>query len=543
MSAIVTTRFKKKLLAVVCCGTGLVTLAASHAAFAAPVSESVPPFPPDATATLEPQVLVQAVEFSGNRTFTPESLSAQIAADIGKPLTFVQIEALARKIEAFYRDAGYQLVKVIVPEQEFGNDRALKLMVLEGWLGQVAINNNQRFSSEQVQEILRANGVKEAKAFKLSDVERALITLNRRSGIEVSSTLKPGSETGSTDLVVDVQEEARIKGSIELNNYGSENSGEYRLIPSLTLPNLSGRGDEMNVIAMTNVGSGDVRYGYVDYKTPIGTGTTSAQFYASKGNVGVGREFKVLEIEGDSLGLGVGLAHEYLLSARTSLGVSAWLEVQDMEQTMLGTVTSEDEIRKLRLGVSFDHSDLDGRTLASFDVHQGLGEVLGGMDSNSLMSSRSFARADNNFTKVTYDLIRLQRLTPRLMVVPRFYGQYAFNSVVSSEEWAIGGVNSVMGHSTSAASGDSGFTASVEGRYAMFENDDRYQLIGRLDHGQVFIKKPLLDQDDKADLSGAGIGFLARPYAGIDLRLDVGLPIGGKTDDSTYVYGQVRYRF
>ena len=488
-------------------------------------------------------VQINQVAFSGNRTFTSDQLSGLIASEIGKPLTLKDMQALAAKVEAFYHQSGYQLVRVVVPSQDFTRAQALQLVVLEGWLGDIRIQGNQRYADERITAVLEAGGIERQQTFTLSQMERALTRINQQSGVEVSSTLQPGQETGSTDMIIDVTEAPRVQGSVELNNFGSENTGEYRLMPSVSLANLTGRGDVLNALAMTSIGEGDLWFGYVGYETPINARGTKAHAYYSQGNVDVGQEFQVLEIQGDNQSWGLGVSQDYIRSARSILGAEFWLESQDLEQSMLDTVTSEDKIRKVRARVSLDNTDLNGRTLASLDLHQGLGEMLGAMDSESELSSRSYAEADNDFTKLSFDVARIQRVTPRIVVIPRLNGQFAFDSLVSSEQWAIGGFSSVAGHVASAYSGDHGFTASVEGRYSLFNDSDRYQLVSRLDHGQIFIKKPYLDQDDSQKLSGFAFGVQARPMEKVELRLDWATPLGEKTEDSSYIYAQARYRF
>ena len=519
------------------CALGFAVMTAN----AAMASESAAPATPAQAS--QSRVMVKAVEFSGNRTFTSEQLSAQIANDIGRPMSLVEMKAQAAKIEAYYQAANYRLVKVVVPAQDFANEPALKLVVLEGWLGNVQVTGAKRFTPEQVHDALTAGGVVEGKPFTLEQVERALTHLNRLSGIEVSSTLQPGVQTGSTDLVVDVTEAPRIQGAMEINNYGSKDTGETRLMPSLKFANLTGHGDEANVLALTSVGDGDLWYGYVDYSLPLNAQGTKARAYFSKGNVDVGNTYRVLEIEGDNQSWGLGVSQDFVRSARSIVTAEAWLESQDLEQSILGVRTAEDKIRKLRFSLNLDNSDLYGRTLATAGLHYGLGEALGGMDDDSLMSSRAAAKADNKFTKFTFDVARLQQITPRFLVIPRIAGQYSLDSLVSSEQWGVGGFNSVVGHAPSTYSGDHGFTASLEGRYSLFKDNDRYQATARLDHGQVWLKDPLVGQDDHQDLSGAAIGLLARPIDSVDLRVDFGVPIGDKTEDSSYVYAQARYRF
>lgn len=523
--------FKNASARAALCALGLAVAATSQVAWSATASVS------------QSSVMVQKVIFAGNKTFTAEQLSALIASDIGRPLSLQEMKALAEKVQAFYHGAGYRLVKVVVPVQDFARMEALQLTVMEGWLGNIEVKGNQRYATARVIAALEAEGIEPSRTFRLEDVERVLTRLNRQSGIEVTSTLQPGAETGSTDLVIDLTEAPRVQGTVEVNNYGSENTGKNRLIPSAKLANLTGRGDALNALAMTALGDGDLNFQYVDYMTPINALGTKAHAYYSQGNVEVGREFRVLDIEGDNRSWGLGLSQDYIRSARDIYTLETWLESQDLEQTMLGTTTSEDKVRKLRIRLGLDHTDLSGRTLAAIDLHQGLGEMLGGMDDESQASSRSYARADNRFTKLTFDLARLQRLTPRLVAIPRLYGQFSSDSLVSSEQWAIGGINSVAGHPSSIYSGDHGFTASLEGRYALFERNDRYQAFARLDHGQVYIKQPYIDQDDSETLTGATFGVLARPTDSLDLRLDWAVPVSEKTEDGSYIYAQARYRF
>ncbi|EHA14340.1 ShlB/FhaC/HecB family hemolysin secretion/activation protein [Halomonas sp. HAL1] len=489
------------------------------------------------------QVLVSGFSFEGNHIYNSATLSGLIASEIGKPMTLKQIQDTAALITDYYHQNGYPLAKVVVPQQTFGDDRPVTLVVLEGQLGAIDVRGNQRYASSRVSAVLGAAGTETGEPIMLDEVERSLTSLNRQSGITASATLRPGGEQGYTDLVVDVEEAPRVTGSLEVNNYGSKDTGRYRVMPSVKFQNLSGRGDELDLIGMKSLGDGDAWFGYAGYTTPLNARGTSMELYGSTGNVSVGREFKVLEIEGDSTSLGLGLHQDHVFSARNVVTYSAWLESTDLKQSLLDTTVVQDNVRKVRLGAALDHSDLSGRTLLSADVHQGLGENLGGMDNNSVESSRPYAGADNEFTKLTVDLMRIQRINSRLLAVPRLYGQYAFDPLVSSEQFAVGGVNSVRGHAPSGYSGDNGFTVSLEGRYDLFEGDQRYQLISGVSHGRTYIKKPFVDQEDEQDISGFSLGVLANPIEPVQLRLDWGIPLGDKTEDSSYVYAQVQYNF
>lgn len=495
----------------------------------------------EASAT-QSRIVVNAVTFSGNTRFSSEALASLVAGDLGKALSFEELQALAAKVERHYHAAGYFLTRVVIPQQDIGEKRTLELRVLEGWLEQINVTSSPRFKEERVRRALQ-NDIRIGQPFKVSDLERSLAALNKNSGISVGSTLKAGEQPGATVIDVEVTEERRVSGSIEANNFGSKNTGEYRIIPAVALPNFTGRGDQLSLFGVFSPEVSDLYFAQVNYVTPLNVHGTSANLYYSQGNYQVGREFEVLEIEGDNSAWGVGLSQDVVLSAKTGLTFELWLESSDMEQTMLGAVSSRDEIRKIRLGANVDVKDMRGRTFASLHVHQGLGEALGGMDDDSVLSSRAFGGADNDFTKLVATVTRLQSLHPRLFALLHVAGQYAFESVVAGEQFAIGGANSVRGHPQSAFSGDDGFVINAELRFSVLPEDNRYQLAAFFDHGQVRTKKPIIGQDTWNRISGAGVGGRAVLFDDLELRLDLAAPVGTKTEDSFYAYAQVRYRF
>lgn len=496
-----------------------------------------------APATAYTKLLVNAVTFSGNRAFSNEQLSAAIQADLGRQMSLEDIKALAAKVELHYRNAGYALVKVVVPVQDFAPAKAVELVVLEGWLGSLQVRGAQRFPTVQVEQAFLAESVAQGKPFTLGAAERALTRLNRLSGIQVTSTLRPGEELGSTDVLVDVTESPRVQGAIEMNNYGNSSSGAYRVVPQLKFANLTGRGDEANIMGMTSLGHGALWFGYLDYSLPVNAYGTKARAYYARGNVDLGGAYQVLEIEGDNTTWGLGLSHDVVRSERDVLTVETWLESQDLQQRILGVLQAEDKIRKLRVGLTWDRADLYGRTLAAVGLQYGLGDGLGGMSDSSQMSSRSGVQADNRFTKLTFELSRLQQLAPRWLLIPRVAGQYASRSLVASEQWGIGGFNSVSGHAPSTFAGDQGYTASVEGRYALLKDSNRYQATARLEHGQVWLKQGLVGQDTNPHLTGMTVGLLARPIDRLEMRIDLGKPIGGRTEKKAYLYAKLRYHF
>ncbi len=498
--------------------------------------------PPSRSSRKESTIKVGSVKITGNSAFSTEELQSLISDNYGKKLTFSQIKGMASTIENHYHDRGYRIAKVIVPKQNMKSGGALQLQVLEGRLGDVNVTGNKRYSEKRIKDTFYAYN-QEGKALTMSEIERPLVMLNSRSGISVSSTLSPGADTGLTNVGIEVKEEPRVKGTIEFNNFGSDDSGKYRFIPYIALPNMTGAGDELGFFGIVSPDSIDSWYWQSSYARPINNHGTSLNAYYGKGNNQIGNEYAILDIKGENSSGGMGISHRIVYSAKTSLEFQSWFEWQDMEQTMLGYRTSNDNVRKLRIGVNFDHTDSEGRSYVSFNIHQGLGELMGGMDNNDYYSSRSYAKADNGFTKAVLSIMRLQNFNQRLYGIFSLTAQYSVDPLVSGEQMYIGGASTVRGQPQSFYSGDSGILFNAELRYSVLPDAARLQLATFFDCAQTQIKHPIIGQEQWSRLAGAGVGIRSNIYEGLDLRLDLAAPVGPREGNRGYIYGQVRYSF
>ncbi|AHF89155.1 hemin-binding protein [Opitutaceae bacterium TAV5] len=489
-----------------------------------------------------PRIHVSEIRFVGNTLYDQQTLAALVASDLNRELTFQQLLATATRVENYYHQKGYQLVRVVIPRQDVRDGGPIEFRVLEGWLGQIHVTGNRRYSTRRVLDTL-AHTTAIGQPFTIPEVERPLVFLNERSGLTASSTLKPGAETGSTDIEIEIKEDRRISGSIEANNFGSDDSGEYRIIPAFSLPNFTGAGDVFSAFGVFSPDQTDVWFYQVDYTRPLGTNGTSGHLYFGQGNNEAGNEYEILDIKGDNISWGAGLSHHIIWSARSSLNLQGWFEWQDMEQRMLGGITSDDSIRKLRFGADYDRKDNSGRTFLSLHIHQGLGHILGGMKDNYTLSSRAYAGADNSFTKFVLSLMRVQSFHPRLYALLNFTGQYSLDPLVSGEQIYIGGANTVRGQPQSHYSGDDGFVINAEVRFSILPDNARWQLAGFFDHGETHLQRPIIGQQKWRSLSGAGLGFRAELFKNLDARFDVGFPVGAQRGDDCYFYGQVRFSF
>ncbi len=189
-------------------------------------------------------VRVSAFRFTGNTVPGSDGLQALVSESVGRDLTLAQIEALAARVTAWYRERGYVLARAHVPAQEIA-DGVVEIAVSEGRIGAVEVTGAQRYDPG----FLRAHVLldRNRPVFQAQDFERSLLVLNDLPGLEVKSTLKPGVIPGTTDVLLDVENERLITGDVEANNYGSKETGYERFGLGLNLNNPFGWNDTFGI--------------------------------------------------------------------------------------------------------------------------------------------------------------------------------------------------------------------------------------------------------------------------------------------------------
>ena len=169
-------------------------------------------------------------------------------------LTIGQLQQVADTITKFYHDRGYFLARAVIPAQEI-KDGVVNIRVLEGRLEKVQTSGNKRYrtmcwlnlSSRSIGELVT-----------VPRTENALLTLAQYPGLCAAGVFRPGSDVGTTDIIVNVQNEKLFDGSARFDNAGTEFTGRRRLIGSFDWNNLTGGADVLGVTALKTFGGDEI---------------------------------------------------------------------------------------------------------------------------------------------------------------------------------------------------------------------------------------------------------------------------------------------
>lgn len=178
----------------------------------------------------------------GNSLLPQDEVARQLAPFAGKDRGYGDVQRALEALEASYRAKGYGTVTVAVPEQELKGG-VVVLQVSEAVIGQVRVNGNQFFSSENVRAALPL--LKEGTAPNLSLISDNVQLSNENPAKRVELTLGLSETEGQVDAKINVTDEKPRRVYFSVDNTGDKDkTGQYRLGVSYRDANVFG-GDQV----------------------------------------------------------------------------------------------------------------------------------------------------------------------------------------------------------------------------------------------------------------------------------------------------------
>ncbi len=462
---------------------------------------------PAHTARLEtggPQIRVDALRVTGQTLFSERQLVAATGFASGSSINLGQLRGIAAQITSFYRSRGYFLAQAYLPQQDI-KDRTVTIAVVEGRYGSIAIDNKTGFSSTRAAGVM--SGVDSGDTVSTRALERRLLLLSDVPGIDVSSTLSPGSAVGTSDLIVNLRRSRLVSGMVEADNGGNRFTGSYRGGGTLNLNNPTGRGDLLSVRGL--ISASGLAYGRAAYQTMFGNSTVGVAY--SHIDYALGREFEVLDADGTADVISLFGSHPLVRSRNTNLNAFASVEAKFFKDRVgVASTVTDRRAKLLNLGLSGNHQDhFGGGGSTMFWV----GATLGDLDIRSpadLAVDRMTARTNGNFGKLQASVSRLQRVTDSISLYASVRGQIAAKNLDSAEKMQLGSAYGVRAYPEGEAYGDEGYLATAEARLLLprfLPVSGDFHLFTFVDVGAVkFAKDPWVGGSNVAHRSGVGAG-------------------------------------
>ena len=213
----------------------------------APVQESAPPsfkydkpVEPQAPVVDNTRIRVNQLKLTGALLYPQEDLLALTNFQPGNELSLTDLRLMTRKIADYYHSKGYFVAQASLPAQDI-KDGVVTIAIVVGNYGQVKINNQTNLSDGLANNLM--SGVESGDQIESDPLETRLLLLSDLAGVKVNSTLVPGAQAGTSDLLVNLTPGPRVTGSIDADNAGLPYTGSYRLGGTVNVNNLAGLGD------------------------------------------------------------------------------------------------------------------------------------------------------------------------------------------------------------------------------------------------------------------------------------------------------------
>lgn len=494
-----------------------------------------------------PKVLVNQIVVEGATLLSSSEIRGVTSKYEGQELSLKEMQKIADLITDEYRKKGYVTSRAYIPPQSI-QDGILKINIVEGKLGKLDIKGNQYFSTALLRKKmeLRSGGY-----FDYSALQQSMVYINESPDRTARAILVPGKQPGTTDLIVEVDDNYPFHVGFEYDNWGSRYIGKHRYALVLEHNNLFGQDDKINVKAQFSEGN-HLRLQQARYIYPL-TPRLDAGGYVLLSKTELGEEFESLDAEGEAEVFGLFLNQALIEEADLAVGLNLGLDKKSIRNDLLGVQTSHDELRIFKGGVDLDVSDRWGRTIITAQMDTGVADLWGAMSEKDYEASR--AGAGGKFTKGVFNLFRLQPMPFMTSFLWKNSAQISNYNLVASEQFQIGGATSVRGYPPAEYSGDTGYYTAFELsipvyplskdiKVPFYENVrlyDALRLVLFYDLGYVHTKTPAAGEVEDKTLHGLGFGARLNVIDDLELRVEVGYPWDETPSDGDHAHAWIEF--
>lgn len=479
--------------------------------------------------------VLKQVNFTGNTVITSQKLQEIYKKYYNKKISLAKILDLTNQTTNYYREQGYILSQAYLPAQDIDKDHGIiTIGIVEGYIDNVTIASDGDGASESLpystKLLLRQYGenMMAEKPITQATLERYALLAQDLPGSNIKIVFSPShNQTGATNVEFIVEHTSLFALEGFYNNRGTRILGprEY----SASIHQYNGLYGNETSYSATRDDHNDLRFYSFHHKQPINS--NGLNLLISGYQTETDADFKnlrqairsVLKTPGESQNLALGFEYPIIRSRIQNLYINSKLDGTDSKTKFNGAeggVLFKEKIRALRTGLIYDWLDpyffnILGISLFSVEYSQGLSIM------NSYLKPDRATRPNTrkNFSKLNFIFSRSQPLFNNFNLRLLGLGQYAFDELLSSEEFGFGGRIMGLGYDAYEISGDHGVSGKAELAYSIPVNNFlgidinniikfKPEIYGFIDYGNIWnIDYKTSGQKKYNDAASSGFGI------------------------------------
>ena len=484
----------------------------------------------------EPTFSISEFDVNGPVLVPRDQVMSILRGYTGRPIGFDELRQATTALERLHALAGYEVVRVLIPEQDLPPGGTLKLEIVDARLDVITVAGNDHFTAESIQESLVV--LEPGALINTVEMDKNLRLINDNPAKIVRVRLEPSDKPNLVDAKVQVSDQDPLSAFLTLDNTGTNATGDNRLGLALQHNNAFGRGHMAGFQYVTSLGRvSDVEVFGLTYKVPFYQQASMLELAYSDSSVNAG----TLSVGASSVsvaGAGTNYAVRWsqllprLSTFDQRLTVSYELKQFVSQVQLNGTGASlVPELESRPMGLAYSLTDTQDSAQRSFQIAYFLNHATGGNNSTAQYArSNPAARAD-------FDLFRINaawsdQIAPSWRLTAQLDVQHTRFSLISGEQFGAGGVYSVRGFEERVLSADRGFRQSLEltgpnlTAYTgnMFE---RLQWAGFVEAAQLKFNNPTAGNPSEPHLMSYGMGLRFAFNPKHQIRIDIAKVVSG----------------
>lgn len=480
----------------------------------------------------------EGIEINGLEQLDNEDFRKTLTPYLKKPVSLKQINELVRDIVNYYRSIDQPVVDIVVPEQEI-TTKVIQFVVLEGRVNEVKVEGNKWFSDWIIKKDSQLSKGDRILAKPLID---DLQIMNRNQFREVNVVFEPGEDTGETDVIFKVEDRFPVRAYTGYEDTGNDLAGDERWFVGVNWGNAFFADHLLSYQYTTSsdfekLQSHSVNYsGYAfkDHQFRIFGAYSSSKAF-SFDDAGTTK----FDLTGTSWQLGarynIPLPSPYkFFTHDLELGYDFKRSNNDLISN--GQLVFDDftDVNQFLVAYQAQAQDPFGTTSFRMDMITSPGGWTPQNKDRFFVGARAFADAEYTYFKLKAS--RITRLPFDFTLSTVAQTQFADANLLSSEQFRMGGFNTVRGYDESEARGDNGYLYNIElitppvsvGQTLGFKGaKDELRFIGFWDYGVVTNVFDIQDANPDIELSGAGAGIRYNVDRYLSIRADYGFQLLG----------------
>ncbi len=518
------------------------------------IVQETEPSKPNPQPETSQRIRVRKIQVVDSTVFNETDFNPVVKPFEERDLTLEEIRQAADAITQLYLNKGYINSRAVPDIQQSSTaDGVVVIRVIEGRLTEIDIEGTRRLNPSYIRSRIQLGAGTPLNTGKLEE-QLKLLRLDPLF-TNVEARLRPTGKVGQSILIVRVEEAKSLIGSLGVDNYSPPSIGAERLGVELRSRNLTGMGDELAGSYYHTLSGGSDAFDF-SYQVPVNAMNGKVQIRAAfNRNEITEPPFDAFGIRANQDLYEINYRQPLMRSPREEFALSLGFTYQD-GQTFLDNfaqgfgigpdANGVSRTSVIKFGQDYIKREPQGAWFLRSQFNFGI-DILDATINNDPIP-------DGRFFSWLGQIQRVQQLSNDHLLLIQADLQLTPDSLLPSQQFVIGGGQSVRGYRQNIRSGDNGFRVAIEDRITVQRNESgisTIQLAPFLDMGAVWNKSNNPNVlPDQTFLVGAGLGLLWNQAMGIDnlfLRLDYGFPFidlsdrGNNAQDDGF-YFSLRYQ-